>query len=69
MRLTFATAALASCFALVGPLSAYAFGAGSAAVHEQTHRAHHRWARTPSTENPGYTAGVFVCGALITLHT
>jgi len=41
MRLTFTAAALTSCFALAAPLSANAFDGGSAAVHEQTRRAHH----------------------------
>jgi hypothetical protein len=41
MRLTLTSAALAFCFALAAPISAYAFGDGSAAVYEQTRDVRH----------------------------
>jgi hypothetical protein len=41
MRLRFTSAALAFCFALAAPISAYAFGGGSAAVYEQTRDVRH----------------------------
>jgi hypothetical protein len=41
MRLTLTSAALAFCFALAPPLSAYAFEPGAAAAHEQTRGTHH----------------------------